>query len=393
MRQLFRRPGPEARLVDAARQQAATTEEWRLLVVEDDPLFMQIVVDIAEPWDDVDLRCVEDLAGLEAEAAWRPDVVLLDLELPDSGGLDTLARCLRVLEGSSIVVFTGSDEDGLGLEAVRHGAQDFIPKGEMDERLLRRTLRFALERRRLEQVKRDVVRQKTENERLRAIQEERSRFYQGVTDQLRGPLESLGVQTSLLGHELQAQRQHRHTVESIHEQVERLARLSAELVDIAAIQAGGLHLPRQQVDLSDLVAEALPTWEGEARSARLVLDSLVEPGIVVDVEPRRLREVLDRILENAVRHTPAGGAITLSLEGGEHATITIRDNGCGVIKERLDRIFEAYLWGPEARTGMGMGLAIARGIVEAFDGSIEVSSKDGTTVCIRVPLAKSYASS
>lgn len=384
MRQLFRRPGPEARLAAAARQEADETQDWRLLVVEDDPLFSSLVMEIAAAWEDVDVRCVEDLAGLEAATSWEPDVVLLDLELPDSAGLDTLARTLRLIESASIVVFTGSDQDGLGLEAVRHGAQDFMPKLDLDERLLRRTLRFALERRRLEQVKRDMVRERSENERLRALQTERSRFYQGVTEHLRGPLEGIGVQMSLLGHEVQ-DRRHRHSIGSLQEQVDQLAHLNAALHDLAAIEAGSLEVARTSTDLSELMAKRLPVWQDQARHARLAMDAMLAPDVVVDVEAARMEEVLDRVIDNAIRHTPAGGVITVCLEHDGEARISIADNGCGIIPERLDRVFDAYLWEPEARTGMGMGLAICRGILAAVDGSITLSSQNGTSVEITLP--------
>ncbi len=385
---MFRRPGPEARLAAAASKQAEPHGSTRLVVVEDDPLFLQLVLDLAATWDGFEVEAVGSLA--ELKDIGDADVVLLDLHLPDSQGLETLRRALRITD-ASIVVFTGDDDDALGLEAVRQGAQDFVPKASLTEASLHRALRFARERARLERIKRDMVEQRVENERLRAIEQERARFYAGITRSLHGPMESLAVQTRILSHEL-ASDGRRRSMEAINEQIDRLARLQADLMDIASIQAGGMELDLGAVDVADLMARQLQRWDSDARAHRVVVESSLQPGLTVQGDATRLADALDRIIDNAIQHTPAGGIITVELEAGDGATITITDHGQGIIPERLERVFEAYLWEPEHRSGLGMGLAICKGVVEAMGGSIEVTSPHGCQVVIRLPLAEASAS-
>ncbi len=124
-------------------------EEIRILLLEDNPgdaLLLHVVAREAETAQ-LKIEHVQRLSeGIERLRGRAFDVILLDLSLPDSQGLDTLGRALEHASDTPVVVFTGTEDEELGLEAVREGAQDYLVKGQVDEKLLLRSLRYAIER-------------------------------------------------------------------------------------------------------------------------------------------------------------------------------------------------------------------------------------------------------
>jgi len=131
-----------------------TRKRIKVLLIEDDPLFAKLARQVLTRRGGipVDLECASRLsAGLECLAKDRVDAILLDLNLPDSSGLETLARVQAAAGAVPIVVLTGLDNNELAAQAVREGAQDFVAKSDMDGRLLSRALRYAIERKRAEE--------------------------------------------------------------------------------------------------------------------------------------------------------------------------------------------------------------------------------------------------
>ncbi|MBF8254327.1 MAG: histidine kinase,Response regulator receiver domain protein,histidine kinase,GAF domain-containing, partial [Deltaproteobacteria bacterium] len=148
---------PEFSIVPPMTRPVATglsTEPLRVLLIEDNPGDARL---IRESWKDIkDLRFTLEHLGLLAEglkrlASEKPDVLLLDLSLPDSAGLDTLARVRQQAPKVPVVVLTGLDDENTGIAAVKIGAQDFLVKGQADGALLGRALRYAVERQRAEE--------------------------------------------------------------------------------------------------------------------------------------------------------------------------------------------------------------------------------------------------
>jgi signal transduction histidine kinase len=164
----------------------------------------------------------------------------------------------------------------------------------------------------------------------------------------------------------------------LRREVARMGGLLDDLLDLSRIHAGAVALHRQTVSLSDLVSDVVASAQPVAATAGVALAGTAEGHVVASVDARELTRVLDNLVANAVRHTPPGGSVDVSVAEHEgHALVTVQD-GCGGIPEDvLPRIFEAGFRGTAARTprgseGAGLGLAIVRGIVEAHGGSVAV---------------------
>jgi signal transduction histidine kinase len=175
-------------------------------------------------------------------------------------------------------------------------------------------------------------------------------------------------------------------------QTDRLAGMVDDLFELSRVHSGQFALRRESVTLADIVAQAVSVVAplAKARSISLVGDT---PDVPVDVDVREMTRVLSNLLSNGIRHTPNGGAVrvvggTTGLEG--HVAV---EDGCGGIPdEDLPRVFQVGFRGSAARTpaadeGAGLGLAIARGIVEAHGGSVDVRNVDGgCRFTVRLPI-------
>ena len=173
----------------------------------------------------------------------------------------------------------------------------------------------------------------------------------------------------------------REEVEAIRGAARQADGLIQDLQDVSRISAGRLRVERRRVSLSEMVKESADIFEpvmedAVLRFVRRIDDDL--PPVLADRQ--RLQQVLSNLLGNAVRFTPHGGEIVLSAQvHGDAIRVAVRDTGPGLSTDDLPRLFERYWQAPRLlRAGSGLGLFIAKGIVQAHDGTIGVDSELGT---------------
>jgi len=164
-------------------------------------------------------------------------------------------------------------------------------------------------------------------------------------------------------------------------QTERLGRLVAELLDLSRLDAGVVRLEREQVDIAGFlgaaVREAEVTSAGVGRSVRFTVSAPDGP-LTVSVDPGRLHQVLANLLDNAARHSPAGGTVTVSARGdGDRVVVDVTDQGPGIPAAQRASVFHRFVRGERAGGGgTGLGLAIARWVVQLHGGTIAVVDAD-----------------
>jgi signal transduction histidine kinase len=175
-------------------------------------------------------------------------------------------------------------------------------------------------------------------------------------------------------------------------EADRLAGLVNDLFDLSRIHAGALRLALERVSLGDLVSDALAAAAPLASAKGVRLEGRMDGAPEVDASPPELARVLRNLLDNAIRETPAGGAI--SVEAGSddsHVFIAVSDSCGGIPNDDLPRVFEPAFRGEVARTptgagGAGLGLAIARGLVEAHSGQLSVvNTGNGCRFVVMLP--------
>jgi signal transduction histidine kinase len=187
----------------------------------------------------------------------------------------------------------------------------------------------------------------------------------------------------------------RRYLNQIRLEVDRLSEMVDDLFELSRIHAGALRLSRSRIGLADLVADALAGAEPLARAKGVELRGQADEVVPVEADAGALGRALRNLIGNAIRHTPADGSVWVRAGAdGDHARLSVAD-GCGGIPEAdLPRVFDIAFRGEAARTptpegGAGLGLAIARGIVEAHDGAVDVVNEGpGCRFDIRLPLAE-----
>lgn len=184
---------------------------------------------------------------------------------------------------------------------------------------------------------------------------------------------------------------------AIHRDTQAMSHLIDDLFEMATIDAGGLKLNVVDVALSDLISDTIESAKIVARQRGVALSGLVAADVdPVRLSPEHIQRVLNNLVSNALAHTPAGGQVVVgATRNGPRARVSVQDTGEGIRAEDLPRVFERFYRGQTSRAreeqngetrGMGLGLVIARAIVEAHGGQIGIESEQGrgTTVWFTV---------
>ena len=214
-----------------------------------------------------------------------------------------------------------------------------------------------------------------------------------VSHDLRAPLSTIALGTTLLEDGSQRAEDRTHVIEIIKRAADRMERLIKDLQEMGRLDAGRtLRVDARSVELATLLREACEALRIQAGTKQLdVSCDLPAPPIAVCADPDRICQVLGNLIGNAIKFTPRGGRIVLAARReGREVRVSVTDQGPGIPEADLPRVFEPY-WQAEstARQGAGIGLKIAKGLVEAHGGRIWVESKvgEGTTFSFTLPVA------
>lgn len=219
-------------------------------------------------------------------------------------------------------------------------------------------------------------------------------FSADASHELRTPLTILKGETELALRQARTPEEYQQTLVSGLEEIDRISRIVEELFLLSKADLGEARLEMKPLELAPLIADTVSQMELLAKEKELTLQAEELEPLSITGDRDRLRELLLNLIENAIRYTPSGGKITLSLrQEKKQAAITVSDTGIGIPKKELSKIFDRFYRSDEARAlhpkGSGLGLSICRWIIDAHHGKITVSSEShaGTTFLIRLPLS------
>lgn len=336
----------------------------RILMVEDNPgdvrLFQVALAGDGRRRYDLDSAATM-AEGLRLIGDYDYDVLLLDLTLPDSDGLESFARVHEARPALPIVILTGSEDDELALAAVGAGAQDYLVKGHTNASIVPRTLRYAVERQRL-------VNQ------LRQMDVARRDFIAHAAHELRTPLATIAGMAEVIERRranLDPTRVE-EMLDSILTQSRRAGALATALLDLSQAESGDLRLEARPTAIEDAIEAAVAAAPGGS-AVKVSVPRSEELNALVD--RTRLEQVLVNLIANAGRY---GNKIWVTgARKGDRVMIAVEDDGPGVPDELVPDLFSPFVRGPDARgEGTGLGLTIARRLVEALGGTIGYEPRD-----------------
>ena len=357
----------------------------RALLIEDNPGDARLIREMLRG-SDVELVHVDGLAaGLDRLAREPAEVVLLDLSLPDSHGFATFEQAHAEAPDVPIVVLSGLADEDTAVRAVQAGAQDYLVKGRVDGGLLLRAMRYAIERQALQAARQQLERQRDE-------------FFSSVSHDLRTPVASIkaAVGVVLANEPPNMPPQLHRLLGNIDLAADELAGLIEDLLEIARLQAGRVELWRSDVDVRELVERAARGIEPlvHARGQNLALEVPEQP-VRAPVDAERFGRVLKNLLGNAQKYGREGGRIGIRLEHGPDAVhLAVTDDGPGIPQAEKERIFERFYRTAAPRAegpvGSGLGLPIARALVELHGGRLWVESVlgQGSTFYVSLPTGR-----
>lgn len=345
-----------------------------------------------------------ELAGSAEEALVRlayppmPDALVLDFHLPGIDGI-SLLRGLKERWGEqmpAVIIFTGSGNERVAVDAMRAGAHDYLLKDGFSPERLRLSLHNAVESMRMaRELEERRLRAEVAERAARAALAVRDEFFAIATHDLKGPLQSILLSTQLLRRQL-PQAAQTPGVEARLAQILRGTQRMSELIDhfLAVSKGGERPLHRESVDLLALVRTKVREL-GPLAATHPVQLHVEGLDFVGQWDASSLERVLDNLLGNAVKYCPRGGSIDVWLSeessGPEGwVRLRVRDQGMGIPAEDLPHIFERFRRGRNvapAISGSGVGLASAYRMVTMHGGTLTVESEEGrgSTFTVRLP--------
>lgn len=332
------------------------------------------------------------------------DVVLLDLSLPDSQGLASLAPLLSVAPSVPIVVLTNTNDDQLGLEAVRQGAQDFLVKRQVNYEVLVRSLCYAIERKQVSEALRTVnqvlevqVQQRTDElVKAKEINQLKTEFVSMLSHDFRSPLTTIMLATGLLqnnDHQLTKEKK-LNNFQLIRSAINDMAQLLDEVLLISQADAGKLKCKLALLDLITFCQQLVSDAQLSIREKDLTLIFNYQGELDNSLwDESLLRHILVNLLTNAIKYSLVGGTVLFELIAQEKTvSFRIQDQGIGISKEDQKQLFEPFYRANnvEKIPGTGLGLTIVKKCAITHGGDILLESEVGvgTTVTVTLPLVK-----
>ncbi|HZQ25791.1 MAG TPA: hybrid sensor histidine kinase/response regulator [Terriglobales bacterium] len=367
-------------------------ESTHVLLIEDNPGDADLVrLRLVESKSAVDVSCVNRLSdGLESIKEHSPSLILLDLNLPDSQGAETYRKVLAKAPNVPVVILSGQDDEALAMRALHQGVQDYLVKGAISSSGLHRAMRYAVER--------QALLRSLEMSRKQQL-EFKNQFLSHVSHELRTPLTCIHQFTTILldglaGDVTPEQRDHLRT---ILKSVNQLGAMVRDLLEASRAESGKLRIEPRCVAIGELIRQAVAMMQPLAHEKRVGLEMGVDTRIpFVHGDPGRILEVLINLLENGIKFTPPGGAVTVQASlvetDPDFVFVAVTDTGCGIAPEARALVFERLYQDPNSvdnnRKGLGLGLFIAKELVNLHGGRIWVASEPGhgSTFSFTVPL-------
>jgi hypothetical protein len=379
----------------------------RVLLIEDNPDDARLMTHaLQRTRTRFHVCCVDCLAAARDQLRSESfDVILTDLSLPDSYGVESVLAIRQIAAETPIVVLTGLTSDLVALEALDKGAQDYLTKDGATSEVLERTIRFAIQRQKNTEM-RQLLKTARANERLLARKNKRlarlnrtaHRFVDNVSHEFRTPLTVIMEYVSLLRDGLAGavNEEQLGLLDITMDRADDLNNMINDMLDVSKLGAGILGCYRTSSRMETIVEHIRPSLEKKAAirgaTVKVEIDSGL-PGVYCD--PEKIGRVLINLAVNAIKFSGQPGQVRIHVALDplvSQVVVSVVDNGPGIDPQRLGELFKRFKQlGAESRgstKGFGLGLNIARDLIHLNFGEVRVESQVGvgSTFAFTVPV-------
>jgi len=370
----IRQESPEF-LERAAEARPVASHEIRILLVEDDDRDAELVHTLTSDIGDmrIQIKHADRLtAAIELLQQERFDLVLSDLGLPDSRGIETFVRLNTICPDIPIVLMTGVDDKEMAAAVVRSGAQDYVVKGEIDGALLYKTILYAIERHKMRRDLQDNLRK------MKKLQRERENILSMFAHDIKNSV----IPSSWLLSRMLAGKAHLSDgdIAPARDALFEAEGMLADFIEFSRFETTEYKPVIRPFDMEAAIRKqvAIAKPKADEKAIKIICEFSEELFTEVSADGPMVQRVIANLLENAVKYTGTGGSVNVSTrQSGSGVLIQVRDTGIGISEEHLGHIFDAFYRASGTEKGSGLGLAIARMIVRAHGGEIWVQSNEG----------------
>ncbi len=383
----------------------AASKHIKVLLIEDNPGDVRLIWEIfSEIRRSPFYLSVADTLkkGLETVEKEKPDVILLDLGLPDSNGIYTLNRVRDRAVSTPIVVMTGLDDEVTAIRSLNEGAQDYLVKGRTDSDLLKKAVIYAIERQKL-------FSQISAKERFLKDQEKaRLSFISMVFHELLFPVTAIKLAAGKIEKAPASADVSLSGVKVIKNNTIKIFSLLDDMINTRELRSGEFTITKSEQQLSDITAKCIEDVMPFAEEKGCVIETVpAGQPIRAMIDPYRFSQALVNMINNGVKFSSPNGKITVKMvlsseestapdevKKGAYAVIEVRDEGEGISKEEKEEIFMPFFESEkipaEKHERIGLGLMVTKHIISAHNGYLWAESEGkgkGASFYAAVPLA------
>jgi len=339
-----------------------------------------------------DVRLIKDLLVMKQKHQWQLthvqnldgalklikqvdyDIVVLDLFLPDSNGIQTLKRFIIQNNSLPVIVMSDLRDEDLSKDAIREGAQDYLVKGQFISDFFIRAVQYAIERKKIEILRNELLGYVNHevSSPLYVIKDSLSQISEGVLGQI-NKRQELFLDLTLSG-------------------IDRLMTITEDYLLCTSLELGKLTIRKRKISINGIVREIAETFRMSFRQKNLDLHlRLPFRDIWINADRERIGQVLTNLLNNALKYTEQGFVKIAVRKSGNNIRCVIRDSGLGIAKEEIPKLFKKYGQTESSYKnykGNGLGLYICKTLIHLHGGRIQVKSRvnRGTKFIFTIPL-------
>jgi len=310
--------------------------------------------------------------ALELLFSYKPELVLLDIQMPGMDGLDVCRRIRELPNGEllPIIFLTGDERPDIHAQALRAKGDDFLRKPVLSPELIVRI-------RSLMRLKRLQAEVQAERDNLLDLQKQREQLFEFIVHDLKNPLSAIQVGLELLDDRDDNSPTARNQLHRLRDTAQTMGRMIQNILDIGRAEQVGLDLRKSCIPLATWIPNLLKEMESQARSRRHELAWECDPDLEVVADREFLRRVLLNLLDNALKYSPSGSRTQIEARASEGGVrLEVRDQGHGIPEDMRDQVFGKFVRvkkeGHDPHFGSGLGLAFCQLVAEAHEGRIWV---------------------